>query len=255
MSGHSKWSTIKRSKGAKDAKRGQTFTKLSNAITLAAKSSGGNPEENPKLRLAIEQARDVNMPKDNIQRAIDKGLGNLPGQVIEEVLYEGFGPGRVAFLVEGATDNKMRTNQEIRMMFDRSGGALAGQGSVSYMFTKKGEVRIKSKGGDSEEEQLELIDLGADDVEEYDDEGQTKFIVYTEPTQLTIVANKLIEAGFEVESKDLVNQPNTTTDLSDKEIAERVIALAEKLEDHDDIQKVYANFNLSNEVSAQLGFG
>ncbi len=253
MSGHSKWSTIKRSKGAKDAKRGQTFTKLSNAITLAAKSSGGDPDQNPKLRLAIEMARDVNMPKDNIQRAIDKGLGNLPGQIIEEVVYEGFGPGRVAFFVEGATDNKLRTSQEIRMMFERSGGALAGQGSVGYMFDKKGEIRVQGIG-DSEEVMLKLIDLGAEDVDEYDEDGVKKYLVYTEPTQLALVAKQISDAGFKVESKDLVHQPNVTADLTDKEVAEKVIGLAEKLEDHDDIQKVYANFNLSNEVSEQLGF-
>ena len=162
MSGHSKWSTIKRQKGVADIKRGQTFTKIANAITIAVKMGGsGDPGSNPRLRVVLEGAREVNMPKDNIQRAIDRGLGKGEAGSLEEVLYEGFGPGKVAFLVEGVSDNKMRTTQEIKNIFEKNGGSMTGQGSVSYMFDRKGEIKIKSKGGSAEEEMLELIDLGA----------------------------------------------------------------------------------------------
>src|SRR3989344_5581753 len=160
MSGHSKWSTIKRQKGVADIKRGQTFTKLANAITIAVKMGGsGDPESNPRLRVEIEEAKSVNMPKENVSRAIDRGLGKLPGQTLEEVVYEGFGPGRAAFIVEGVTDNKLRTLQEIKNIFERSGGSLAGQGAVSYMFERKGELKVIGKRGNKDEEMLELIDL------------------------------------------------------------------------------------------------
>src|SRR3989344_8337893 len=156
MSGHSKWSTIKRSKGAADIKRGMTFTKLANAITIAAKTGGsGDPNFNPRLRMALEQAKSVNLPKDNIQRAIDRGLGKLPGQTLEEVNYEGFGPGKAAFILEGVTDNKLRTLQVIKNLFERSGGTLASTGSVSYMFDRVGEIKVVGKNGSSEDEILE----------------------------------------------------------------------------------------------------
>ena len=172
MSGHSKWSTIKRQKGAADIKRGLTFTKVANAITIAVKLSGsGDPNSNPRLRVVLEQAKAVNMPKENVQRAIDRGLGKLPGQTLEEVTYEGFGPGKVAFYLEGVTDNKLRTLQEIKNIFERSGGSLGGSGSTAYMFSPKGEIKIVTKGGSNEDEMLELIDLSAEDVEEFYDEN------------------------------------------------------------------------------------
>ncbi|MBI4037040.1 YebC/PmpR family DNA-binding transcriptional regulator, partial [Candidatus Daviesbacteria bacterium] len=181
MSGHSKWSTIKRQKGVADIKRGQIFTKLANVISVTARAGGsGDPNANPRLRTVLEDARRVNMPKENIQRAIDRGLGKLPGQTLEEVTYEGFGPGKVAYLVEGVTDNKLRTTQEIKNIFERAGGALGGQGSTAYMFDKKGEIRIKGKDGNMEEEMLELIDLGADDVEDILEDNIQKYLVYVE---------------------------------------------------------------------------
>lgn len=252
MSGHSKWSTIKRQKGVADIKRGQTFTKLSNIITLAAKLGGsGDPDSNPRLRTALEDARSVNMPKDNIQRAIDRGLGKLPGQTIEEVLYEGFGPGKVAFLVEGMTDNRLRTNSEIRNIFERSGGNLGAQGSVAYMFDKKGEIRVKTKGGSVEDELLELIDCGAEDVEDYMEDppaGGQKYLVYTEPTAVNVVSTRITQSGFEIESSELTFKPNITVGINDKEMAEKVVNFAEKLEDHDDVQKVYANMDIPEEL-------
>jgi YebC/PmpR family DNA-binding regulatory protein len=245
MSGHSKWSTIKRAKGITDAKRGQAFTKLANAITIATKlGNSGDADSNPRLRLAIDAARAVNMPKDNIQRAIDRGLGKLGGQSLEEVLYEGFGPGRVAFIVEGVTDNKNRTNSEVRNIFDKSGGNMGSIGSVAYMFDRKGEIRVVSKGGDHDEELLELIDLGAEDVEDFDDEGIKKYLVYVEIPELNVVSTKITQSGYVVESSEIIHKPNTLTEIKDEETANKIFTFMDKLEDNDDIQKVYSNFDI-----------
>lgn len=249
MSGHSKWSTIKRAKGAADAKRGLTFTKLGNAITIAAKlGNSGDPESNPRLRMALEEARGVNMPKENIQRAIDRGLGNLPGQSLEEVIYEGFGPGKVAFFVEAVTDNKLRTLAEMKNLFDRSGGALGANGSTAYMFKKVGEIKIASKGGTSDEEILEIIDAGAEDVEEYNEDGSLKYLVYTDPTTFSQVSKTLKELGFDVEHAEVIMKPTILTEVTEKEKADKVLAFTEKLESNDDIQKVYANFDIAEEL-------
>ncbi len=246
MSGHSKWSTIKRAKGAADAKRGMTFTKLGNLITQAAKQGGsGDIDSNPRLRIAVETARGVNMPKENIQRAIDKGLGKLPGQTLEEVFYEGYGPAKVAYIVEGLTDNKLRTLAEVKNLFDRSGGAMATQGSVSFMFDKKGEIIAQSKNPtNKDEELLELIDLGVLDVEDFDDEGVQKYLIYTEVADLNSLSNKITQQGFKVESAEIVYKPTTTVEITDKEQAEKVLGLADRFENHDDIQKVYSNFDI-----------
>lgn len=245
MSGHSKWSTIKRAKGVADAKRGQTFTKLGMAVTISAKLGGsGDPESNPRLRLAIDTARAVNMPKENIQRAIDRGMGKLGGQSLEEVVYEGFGPGRVAFYVEGVTDNKNRTFAEIRNLFDRTGGGL---GSVAYMFDKKGEIRVKRKVGSEkwkEEQELELIDLGVEDLEEFDD----GYLVYVDSSELNTMSTKITQSGFEIESSEIIFKPNIMVEVTDKEVAEKVLAFVEKLEEHDDVQKVFANFDIKDEI-------
>ncbi len=242
MSGHSKWSTIKRAKGAADVKRGLTFTKVANAITIAAKTGGsGNPEDNPRLRMVMEEAKTVNMPKDNIQRAIDRGLGKLPGQTLEEVVYEGFGPAKAAFIVEGVTDNKLRTLSEVKNLFERSGGSLAGQGSVAYMFERKGEIRIKGKGGNKEDEMLELIDLGAGDVED----NIQGYLVYVQGPELNTMGTKLTRAGYEVESAEVVLEPTVIIEIDNKETAQKVLEFTEKLEELDDIQKVYANFQIN----------
>lgn len=245
MSGHSKWSTIKRQKGAADAKRGMTFTKISNAISLAARlGNSGDPNANPRLRLALEQARSVNMPKDNIQRAIDRGLGNLPGQILEEVSFEGFGPSKVAYIIEAVTDNKMRTLQEVRNIFDRSGGALGSTGSCTYLFEKKGEIKVSSKGLPKEDEILELIDLGADDVEDYEEEGVGKYLVYIEPVSLTQMSNKITQSSFAVDSSALIYKPATTVSLQNEDEIKKVLEFTQKLEEHDDIQNIYANFDI-----------
>ncbi|MDD5147226.1 MAG: YebC/PmpR family DNA-binding transcriptional regulator [Candidatus Daviesbacteria bacterium] len=245
MSGHSKWSTIKRQKGVADIKRGQTFTKLANAITIAVKlGNSGDPESNPRLRMVMEDAKAVNMPKENVGRAIDRGLGKLPGQSLEEMIYEGFGPGKVAFLVEGVTDNKLRILQEIKNFFERNGGNLAGQGSVAYMFDRVGEIRVRSKGGNAEEEMLELIDLGAKDVEDYLVNSIQMYLVYTESPELNTMSNKITQAGYGVESQELVFKPNALVSINDPETAKKVLDFTGKLEELDDVQKVYANFEI-----------
>lgn len=249
MSGHSKWSTIKRQKGANDAKRGQTFTKIANAITIATRAGGsGDPTSNLRLRMVLDGARTVNMPKDNIQRAIDRGLGKLGGQALEEVLYEGFGPEKVAFIVEGVTDNKQRTTSLIRNIFDRSGGVLGSPGVVSYMFDKKGEIKTGSKGGEKDEEILELIDLGAEDIEDFDEEGTLKYLVYCPFTSLGELSNKVTQSGYNVESSEIIYKPNTLIELTDAEKIKKVISFSERLEDQDDVQKVFANFDASEEI-------
>jgi YebC/PmpR family DNA-binding regulatory protein len=252
MSGHSKWSTIKRAKGVTDAKRGQAFTKLGNAITIATKlGNSGDPDSNPRLRMAVDAARAINMPKENVQRAIDRGLGKLGGQSLEEVLYEGFGPGRIAFIVEGVTDNKNRTNNEVRNIFDKSGGAMS-PGSVGYMFDRKGEIKLKSKNGDHDEELLDLIDLGAEEVEDFEEESMKKFLVYVNVSELNNVSTKITQSGYEVESSEIIYKPNMTTEVKDKETAEKVLSFAEKLEDNDDVQKVFANFDIPEQILADL---
>lgn len=249
MSGHSKWSTIKRQKGAADIKRGMTFTKIANAITIAAKlGSSGDFASNPRLRMALEAARATNMPKDNVQRAIDRGLGKLPGQTIEEIIFEGFGPGKTAFLVEVVTDNRMRTLQEIRNIFERSGGILGSQGSSAYMFDKIGEIKLKSKGALMEDEILELIDLGAEDVEDYLDEGIQKYLVNVNGSELNNMSNKITQAGFGVEESIISLKPNITVEVDSKELAEKLVDFADKLGEHDDVQKIHSNFNISDEL-------
>jgi len=255
MSGHSKWSTIKRAKGVADIKRGQTFTKVAKAITLAAKlGNSGDPNSNPRLRMILEEAKSVNMPKENINRAIEKGMG-AGKEAIEELIYEGFGPGKVAFIVEAVTDNRLRTNQEIKSIFERNGGTLGGAGSVSYMFDKKGELKVGGKGGSEEEEELELIDLGAEDIEgflEPFDSAQgnkiQRYLVYVEGSELNTMSTKCTQAGYTVESQLLVMKPNITVEIKDKETAGKVMNFAEKLEDNDDVQKVFSNFEISEEL-------
>lgn len=253
MSGHSKWSTIKRQKGVADIKRGQTFTKLANVITIAARlGKSADPDSNPRLRMALENARRINMPKENVQRAIDRGLGKLPGQMMEEVVYEGFGPGKVAYYIEGVTDNRLRTNQEVKNLFERAGGSIGGQGSTAYLFNKKGEVKVAGKGGNREEEMLELIDLGADDVEEFKEDNKQVYLVYTEGSELNTMGNKITQSGFGVESSEIVYRPSVTVNIHDPPTAKKVLEFTERLESLDDIQKVYANFDIPDELLSIL---
>lgn len=245
MSGHSKWSTIKRQKGAADIKRGQTFTKLGNAITIATREGGGSdPASNFKLRLAIDQARAANMPKENMQRAIDRGMGKGGAQALESVTYEGYGPGKVALLVEAATDNRNRTTSEVRNVIERSGGAFAGPGSVSWMFADEGVI-VVPKGGRSIYEFLDLaIEAGAEDVAEAGDMIE----VYTKPNSLESVKKVLMEKGLTIDSAEISKKPTTTMAIGDVDVAKKILDLMEKLESLDDVQKVHSNFDIPDEI-------
>lgn len=242
MSGHSKWSTIKRQKEATDKERGKIFSKLARAITLAARS-GEDPEMNFKLRLIIEKAKQVNMPKDNIERAIKKASGGEGGPGIEEVVYEGYGPAGIAIMVEVATDNKNRTAAEIKNIFERAGGTLAGPGAVSYLFKKTGLITVEKKE-DIEQQILSLMDLGVDDVREETDAIE----VYTKPENLRQVSDKIKEAGFVVKEVELHYQPANEADIDEEGKAAKVLRLMDTLEEHDDVQRIYSNFNIPEDV-------
>lgn len=241
MSGHSKWSTIKRQKGAADAKRGQVFTKLSNAITVAVKQSGGetNPESNFKLRLAIDRARGANMPKENIERAIKRAQATQGGN-LEELLYEGFGPGGVGVLVEAVTDNKQRTFSAIKNVFDKNGGTLGSSGSVSYLFKKRGELVAKKNGLSSDKLLSSGIEAGVDDMEEAED----LVLYYLDPSKLSEAKQSIESSGLEVVSAEIVWLPSSYI-AQDKELSPRALTLMERLEDLDDVQKVYTNLEVS----------
>lgn len=244
MSGHSKWSTIKRQKGANDAKRGQIFTKLANAIAVAVKEGGGDPASNFKLRLVMDQARAANMPRENIGRAIDRGLGKGGAATMETVIYEGYAPGKVAIIVEAATDNKNRTTPEIRGTIEKNGGTFATPGAVSWMFSDVGMITVP-KNGKSLDEIFELaVDSGADDVE--DAGGLVE--VYTKPMDVEKVKNSLTEKGLVVESAEIFKKPTTTQPISDEDSSKKIFSFIEKLEDLDDVQKVYANFDIPDNL-------
>lgn len=245
MSGHSKWSTIKRQKESKDAHRGQVFTKLGNAITVAVRAGGGigDPEKNFKLRLAMEKAHSLNMPKDTIQRAIKRGMGSKEGGDWSEIVYEGYGPEGIAVMVEAATDNKNRTTSEIKNLFERGGGSLTSPGAVSFQFKKSGLITVE-KGSSPDEQILNLIDLGAEEVEEASDVIE----IYIKPEQTHEMRNKIGGAGFKVLSEELIMQPVNWVKIEEKNKAEKVLKFMEGLEEHDDVQKVYANFDIPDEV-------
>lgn len=237
MSGHSKWSTIKRQKGVNDAKKGQLFSKLARAITLAAKQGGIDPTGNIRLRLAIEQARASNMPKENVERAIKSAQDKLAGG-LEEVLYEGYGPGGVAVIVEVATDNRNRTAQEVKNIFERNGGSLGGPGSVSFQFQQKGLIVVE-KGSDPQSTTLSLIDLGVPDLEEIEDGIE----VYTPPSELASWREKIEEAGFKINSAELIYKPENLLEVT-MDRATQVISFLESLDDDEDVQKVYTNLDI-----------
>ncbi len=242
MSGHSKWSTIKRQKGANDAKRGLAFTKLSNAITMAVREGGGitDPNGNFRLRLAIDAARAENMPKDTIERAITRGEGKNAAEMFD-VVYEGFGPGGFSVIVEAITDNKQRTTPEIKSIFDKSGGTLGVPGSVNYQFAQKGQIIVSKDGKTLDEIFLVAVDLGAEDLEEEEED----VIIYTSPEELSKVRSSLEENGLPIKSAELLYKPIVIKDMTDPQDTEKAITFMEKLEDHGDVQKVYANFAIS----------
>lgn len=237
MSGHSKWSTIKRQKGAKDAARGAVFTKLGNAIAVAARS-GADPETNFSLRLAIDKARAVNMPNSNIQRSIDRGSGKLGGEQIQEVMYEGYGPGGVAILVECATDNINRTYPEVRLAFSKHGGNIAEKGAVAFQFDHKGMIRVKGKGDDI---LMQALEAGAEDVQEDEDDS----IIYTAATDLAKVRDNLNTAGVEIIEAELTYVPNNTVEIEDKTTAGKIMRLMDALDDIDDVTNTHVNFEFA----------
>ena len=245
MSGHSKWSTIKHKKGAADAKRGKLFSKLSRAIIVAAKEGGPDPAGNLALQNAIEKARSYSMPKDNIERAIAKGAGEgSDGSAFETVVYEGYGPGGVAVIVEALTDNRNRTAADVRHMFSKHGGNLGATGAVAWQFDRRGVVVVPADGVDEEELLLVAADGGADDIERDGD----VFQVTSAPESLSAVRQAIEAGGFGIDSAELQLVPKTTVAVEDEAKARQVMRLIDALEDNDDVQDVYANFDIPERV-------
>jgi len=245
MSGHSKWSSIKHKKGAADAKRGKLFSKLSRAIIVAAREGGGDPDGNLALQNAIEKARSYSMPKDNIDRAIAKGTGEgADGAAFETVVYEGYAADGVAVLVEALTDNRNRTAADVRHLFSKHGGNLGATGAVAWQFERRGIVLVQAAGVDEDELFLAVADAGADDVEQ---DGSV-FQISSTPEQLQAVRQAVEEAGFTVESAELSMVPKVTVEIGDEPTAKKVVRLVEGLEDNDDVQDVYANFDIPESV-------
>ena len=248
MSGHSKWSTIKRKKGAADAKRGALFGKLSKAITVAAREGGGDTEMNPALGLAVQKAKGANMPNDNIQRAIDKGTGaGSDGVEYERITYEGYAPGGVAVLVEVLTDNRNRAASDVRYTFTKNGGNLGTTGSVAYLFDRKGIILVPKDTTDEEELMEAALEAGAEDVEEQ----ESDYRVVTTPEEFTAVREALDGAGIEYENAEITQEPQNSIDL-DAGTARQTLRLIDALEENDDVQEVYANFDISDEVMAEV---
>jgi len=240
VSGHSKWSTIKREKGAKDAARSAVFTKLGNNIAVAART-GADPDMNFSLRLAIDRAKAANMPNANIQRSIDRGSGKLGGAQIQEVMYEGYGPGGVAILVEVATDNINRTYPEVRLAFSKHGGNMAEKGAVAFQFDRKGMIRVKG-GGD--ELLMQALDAGAEDVQE---EG-AESVIYTDPTELAKVRDALKDTGIEITEAEPTYVPNNTVEITDKDTAGKIMRLMDALEECDDVTNTHVNFDIDENL-------
>ncbi len=245
MSGHSKWSTIKRQKAATDTKRGQAFTKLGSAITIATREGGGaDPASNFKLRLAIDQARSANMPRENIDRAIERGVGKGAGANLQTVSYEGYAPGKVALIIEAATDNKNRTTPEVRGTLEKLGGTFASVGAVSWMFAEQGLITV-AKDGKSIDEIFEIAaDAGAQDVEDAGDLVE----VFTNPQDVEKVKNQLIQKGLTIKSAEIFKKPTTVVEIKDEGTAGKVLKTIEKLEELDEVIKVYANFDIPDSI-------
>jgi YebC/PmpR family DNA-binding regulatory protein len=247
MSGHSKWHSIKHKKAVVDARRGQHFTKLARAITVAAREGGGDPDGNPSLALAVQKARDASMPKDNIERAIAKGTGEgVDADQIETVLYEGYGPGGVALLIEAFTDNRNRTGADVRHLLSKHGGNLGEPGSVSYLFDKRGVIVVDASRYD-EDDLMPAIDAGAEDIARDDD----VFEVITEPSDLVSVREALREAGVEFESADMAQRPKVRVPLDEADAA-KLLKLIDALEESDDVGAVHANFDVDASVLERI---
>jgi YebC/PmpR family DNA-binding regulatory protein len=240
MSGHSKWSTIKRQKGAKDAARGALFTRLGNAVAIAARG-GADPDMNFALRLAVDKARAANMPLANIQRSIDRGSGKLGGAQIQEVMYEGYGPGGVAVLVECATDNINRTYPEVRLAFSKHGGNIAEKGAVAFQFERKGMIRVIGNGDDL---MMQAIEAGAEDMQEEGEES----VIYTDQKDLAKVRDTLKSAGVQITEAELTYVPNTTVEITDEATAGKIMRLMDALDECDDVTNTHVNFDIPEEL-------
>lgn len=247
MSGHSKWSTIKRKKGANDAARAKLYTKLIRELTVAAREGGGDEEANPRLRTAVQNAKGANMPLDTMQRAIKRGSGEEEGAVYEPSVYEGYGPGGVAVIVETLTDNKNRTVSEVRHAFSKRGGNLGERGAVSWMFSQKGLVEVDGEGITEEDVMLAVMDAGGEDIQDADG----VFEVYSPVENFEAVKKALDEAGMTVRSSNLAWMPQNVLQVSGDDM-EKVVRLLEDLEDLDDVQKVFSNFDAQEEELAKL---
>jgi len=243
MSGHSKWSTIKHKKGKEDAKRGQLFSKLSRAIMVAAREGGPDPSTNAALEAAIEKARTYSMPKDNIERAIQRGSGQTGGEAFESIVYEGYGAAGVAILVEALTDNRNRTAAEVRGAFTKHNGSLAEPGAVSWVFDRRGSIIVDAEKHGEDEVMTAALDAGADDVVL----DGSSFQIVTEPSDLHAVRDALVAGGIELEAAELTMIPKSTVTLDEAD-ARRVLRLVDALEDSDDVQEVYANFDIPEDV-------
>jgi len=243
MSGHSKWKTNKGKKGIADAKRGATFTKIIKELVVVARDGGGNPDSNPRLRAIMQKAKEANMPSDNVKMAIKRGTGELPGVVYEAVMYEAYGPGGVAILIDSLTDNKNRSTAELRNIVSKRGGNMAGAGSVSWMFTQKGYISV-AKDKIKEDELMDIVlDAGAEDMKHEDD----VYEIFTSVQDLEKTKQALQDKGIKWENAELTMIPSSTVKVTGSE-AKQVLALIESLEEHDDVQQVYANFDIPDEI-------
>ncbi|MBI5211728.1 MAG: YebC/PmpR family DNA-binding transcriptional regulator [Elusimicrobia bacterium] len=250
MGGHSHWAGIKHKKGVTDAKKGKVWTKLVREIAIAARLGGGDVGSNPRLRKAIDDARAANMPSDNVKRAIQRGTGELPGAAYEDLVFEGYGPAGVAIICEATSDNRNRTNCEIKFIFGDHGGNMGVTGCVGWMFKQKGIVRVSKAGGATEDRLMGVcLDLGAEDI---DGEGQS-FEIVCDPKDFDRVRQGVLDAGIAVESAEIAMVPGTMVPIKDEESAQKVLKLMEALEEHDDIKNVYSNFDIPEAILAKLG--
>jgi YebC/PmpR family DNA-binding regulatory protein len=252
MSGHSKWAQIRRSKGVNDARRGQLFTRLGREIVVAVREgNSGDPNANFRLRMAVQRARDANMPMDNIDRTIKRALGGGEGASLEEITYEGYGPGGTAMVVQTLTENRNRTVAEVRNAFNRNGGNLGENGCVDWLFELKGVIEVELQGNDPDELSLEAIDMGADDVDPAGADDET-LTIYTDPSELDKVRQALEEKKYHVVKAESTLIPKTKIDLNEEKTAHQVMRLVEKLEDLDDVQNVYTNADFPDEFAASF---
>jgi len=247
MSGHSKWASIKHKKAATDAKKGQLYTKIIKEITVAARNGGGNPDTNAALRAAVAKAKEANMPSDNVKNAIKRGTGELPGVTYETVVYEGYGPAGVAIMVEALTDNKNRTTAELRNIFSKKGGNLAGTGSVSWMFSKKGYILVEKSQSKEEELMGLILEAGAEDMKSSD----VNYEITTAVQDLESVKNALNQKEITPQVAELTMIPSSTIKVTASDVAKQILGLVESLEEHEDVQHVYSNFDIPDEILEQ----